>query len=33
MIVNKLAKRLPGVRFTEFEPIEDYDLVGDTDYL
>ena len=33
MIINRLVGRLPGVRFTEFEPIEDYDLVGDIDYL
>ena len=33
MIIDNLTKKYPTVKFIEFEPIQDLDLVSDIDYL
>ena len=33
MVIDNLIRKYPTVKFVEFEPIEDLDLVGDIDYL
>lgn len=33
MVIDKLTRKYPTVKFIEFEPAEDIDLVGDIDYL
>lgn len=33
MVIDNLIKKYPTVKFIEFDPIQDIDLVGDIDYL
>ena len=33
MVIDNLARKYPTVKFIEFDPTQDFDLVGDVDYL
>ena len=33
MVIDNLARKCPTVKFVEFDPAQDLDLVGDIDYL
>ena len=33
MVIDNLARKYPTVKFIEFDPAQDLDLVGDIDYL